>query len=89
MHPTVMKTMTGRDIRLQWPEAERALARVWEIVVTRDSKPIARIVPYEFRSRARRARFEPAAQERWLERFWRHRQPGPSMTELLRRDRTG
>jgi hypothetical protein len=34
-----MKTMTPRDIRLKWPEAERALAREGEIVVTRDSKP--------------------------------------------------
>ena len=42
-----MKTMTVRDIRLKWPEAERALAREREIVVTRDGKPVARILPYE------------------------------------------
>jgi antitoxin (DNA-binding transcriptional repressor) of toxin-antitoxin stability system len=82
-----MKTMTVRDIRLKWPEAERALARVGEIVVTRDSKPVARILPYEGRSRDRRARFDPAAHERWLERFWRTRSPGPSTDELLRDDR--
>jgi len=82
-----MKTMTVRDIRLKWPEAERALARVGEIVVTRDSKPVARIVPYDTRPRTRRDRFDPTEQERWLERFWRHRKPGPSTDELLRRDR--
>lgn len=82
-----MKTMTVRDIRLRWPEAERALARVGEIVVTRDSKPVARIVPYEPRSRTVRVRFDPADQERWLKRFWRNRRPGPSTDELLRRDR--
>jgi antitoxin (DNA-binding transcriptional repressor) of toxin-antitoxin stability system len=82
-----MKTMTVRDIRLKWPEAERALARVGEIIITRDSKPVARLVPYETRPSARRKRFDPAEQERWLRRFWRARTPGPSTDDLLRRDR--
>ena len=82
-----MKTMTVRDIRLKWPEAERALVREGEIIVTRDSKPIARILPYEAPPRTRRARFDPAAQMRWLGRFWRNRPSGPSTDELLRRDR--
>jgi len=38
--------MSVRDVRLKWPEAERKLATVGEIVVTRDSKPVARILPY-------------------------------------------
>ena len=80
-------TMTVRDIRLKWPAAERALARVGEIIVTRDSKPVARIVPYAGRTRARRVRFDPADQARWLKRFWRNRTSGPSTDELLRRDR--
>ena len=84
-----MKTMTVRDVRLKWPQAERALARVGEIVVTRDSKPIARILPYEAQPRARRTRFDPAKQERWLERFWKSRRVGPSTDELLKRDRQG
>ena len=79
--------MTVRDIRLRWPEAERALARVGEIVVTRDSKPVARIVPYESPARKRAARFDPADHARWLERFWRNRSPGPSTDELLGRER--
>jgi antitoxin (DNA-binding transcriptional repressor) of toxin-antitoxin stability system len=82
-----MKTMTVRDVRLKWPEAERALARVGEIVVTRDSKPIARILPYEAHRRARRTRFDPAEQARWLKRFWKSCRVGPSTDELLRRDR--
>lgn len=82
-----MKTMTVRDIRLNWPAAEKALARVGEIVVTRDAKPVARILPYETRSPARRKRFDPAAHLRWMESFWRARDPGPSSDELLRRDR--
>ena len=54
----VMTRMSVRDIRLKWPEAERKLAAVGEIVVTRDSKPVARILPYEPRRRRTRARFE-------------------------------
>jgi antitoxin (DNA-binding transcriptional repressor) of toxin-antitoxin stability system len=84
-----MKTMTVRDIRLKWPEAERALARVGEIVVTRDAKPVARLLPYEPARSRRRPRFDPAEQERWLRRFWRTRTPGPTTDELLRRDREG
>lgn len=79
--------MTVRDIRLKWPQAERALALEGEIVVTRDSKPVARILPYEAPPRAGRARFDPAAQRRWLARFWRDRPRGPKTDELLRRDR--
>lgn len=82
-----MKTMTVRDVRLKWPEAERALARVGEIIVTRDSKPVARILPYEQPRRGRQTRFDPAAHIRWLEQFWRKRRPGPSTDDLLRRDR--
>lgn len=82
-----MKTMTVRDIRLNWPEAEKALARVGEIVVTRDSKPVARILPYETRPRARSKRFDAEENRRWQEKFWRDRDPGPSSDELLRRDR--
>ena len=41
-----MKTMTVRDIRQKWPEAERALAVEGEIIVTRDSKPVAKIIPF-------------------------------------------
>ncbi len=79
--------MTVREIRLKWPDAERALARVGEIIVTRDSKPVARIVPYDARPRARRTRFDPIEQERWLKQFWRNRKIGPSTDELLQRDR--
>jgi len=82
-----MKRMTVRDIRLNWPEAERMLARVGEIVVTRDSKPVARILPYETKARRSAGRFDPAEHERWLNRFWRSRDPGPSTDELLQRDR--
>lgn len=35
-----------RDIRQRWPEAERILGEQGEIVVTRDRKPVARLLPF-------------------------------------------
>ena len=82
-----MKRMSVREVRLNWPEAERALARSGEIVVTRDSRPVARILPYEPPAGAKRPRFDPGDQDRWLARFWRNRKAGPSTDDLLARDR--
>ena len=36
-----------RDVRQRWPEAERSLAEEGEIVITRDGKPVARLLPVE------------------------------------------
>jgi antitoxin (DNA-binding transcriptional repressor) of toxin-antitoxin stability system len=82
-----MVRMSVRDIRLKWPEAERKLADVGEIIVTRDSVPVARLLPLKPRTTPRRARFDPAAHKRWLRAFWRGQRPGVSTDELLRRDR--
>jgi antitoxin (DNA-binding transcriptional repressor) of toxin-antitoxin stability system len=38
--------MSVREVRLKWPDAERKLAATGEIVITRDSKPVARLLPY-------------------------------------------
>jgi antitoxin (DNA-binding transcriptional repressor) of toxin-antitoxin stability system len=48
--------MTIRDLRQRWPEAEAALREVEEILITRDSKPVAKLV---------RVSAEPARRERW------------------------
>ena len=42
-----MKTITMRDVRQRWPEAERSLAEEGEIVITRDGKAVARLLPVE------------------------------------------
>jgi antitoxin (DNA-binding transcriptional repressor) of toxin-antitoxin stability system len=39
-----MKSITIRDLRQRWPEAEAALRLENEILVTRDSKPVAKLV---------------------------------------------
>ena len=83
-----MVRMSVRDIRLKWPEAERKLASVGEIIVTRDSVPVARLVPFTPRAVSRRARFDPAAHKRWLRAFWKGQRSRVSTDELLQRDRS-
>jgi antitoxin (DNA-binding transcriptional repressor) of toxin-antitoxin stability system len=59
-----MKTMTIRDLRQRWPEAEAALELEEEILITRDSKPVARLVRVQAAS-ARRPKWDPEAHARW------------------------
>ena len=82
-----MTRMTVRDVRLHWPKAEKALAEGEEIVVTRDSKPVARILPFVGRPEAKRKRFDPEAHMRKLRAFWKGKSIGPSTDEWLARDR--
>ena len=82
-----MATMTVRDVRLKWPEAERILAHDGEIVVTRDAKPVARILPYRSPRMATRKRFDPKQHTAWLRRFWKTQPAQPSTDALLRRER--
>jgi antitoxin (DNA-binding transcriptional repressor) of toxin-antitoxin stability system len=62
-----MKTITIRDLRQRWPEAEAALQIEGEILVTRDSKPVAkpvRVAP----DGPRRSRWNPEEHARWQRR---------------------
>ena len=64
-----MKTITIRDLRQRWPEAEAALEHEDEIIITRDSKPVAklvRVVP----EKAKRKRWNPDEHMRWLKKVW-------------------
>ena len=59
-----MKTITIRDLRQRWPEAEAALQIDDEILITSDSRPVAklvRIVPEDHK----RARWNPEEHARW------------------------
>lgn len=80
------KVLTIRDIRLHWPDAERRLRTEGELVVTRDGRPVARLVPYEPRAAAR-PRWSADEHLEWLARTWKTGAPGPSTDELLSRDR--
>ncbi len=59
-----MKTISVRDLRQRWPEAEARLQVEKEIVVTRDTKPVAKLVRIDERPK-RRQRFDAAAHGKW------------------------
>ena len=64
-----MRTITIRDLRQRWPEAEAALQAEDEIIVTRDSKPVAKLVrvtPAE----AKRPRWTPEEHRRWIKKVF-------------------
>jgi antitoxin (DNA-binding transcriptional repressor) of toxin-antitoxin stability system len=63
-----MKTMSIRDLRQKWPEAESRLQVEGEIIITRDTKPVAKLVRYEEPKKPRK-RFDPAAHARWQKKW--------------------
>jgi antitoxin (DNA-binding transcriptional repressor) of toxin-antitoxin stability system len=62
-----VKTISVRDLRQKWPEAERALKIESEILITRDGMPVARLTRYEDRAKKRR-RFDPKRHGEWQRR---------------------
>jgi len=64
-----MKTITVRDLRQRWPQAEALLKTEHELVITRDGQAVAklvRIIP----TKTRRARFDPAEHAAWQARVF-------------------
>jgi antitoxin (DNA-binding transcriptional repressor) of toxin-antitoxin stability system len=59
-----MKTVTVRDLRQRWPETEKALEVENEILITRDSKPVAKLVRYVAPQKPRK-RFDPVTHGKW------------------------
>ena len=64
-----MKTITIRDLRQRWPEAEAALQAEDEIIVTRDSKPVAKLVRVT-QAEAKRPRWTPEQHRRWIKKVF-------------------
>lgn len=59
-----MKTVTIRDLRQRWPETEKALQVENEIIITRDSKPVAKLIRYVEPQKSR-GRFDPVSHGKW------------------------
>ena len=59
-----MKTISIRDLRQRWPEAEAALKIENEIFITRDSKPVAKLVCVSDGG-GKRLRWDADAHARW------------------------
>jgi antitoxin (DNA-binding transcriptional repressor) of toxin-antitoxin stability system len=65
--------MTIRDLRQHWPEAEAALKLENEILITRGSNPVARLVRVAGPA-AQRRRWNPKAHLKWLGKVWGSKQ---------------
>jgi len=59
-----VKTLSVRDLRRRWPQAEALLRVEHEIIITRDSKPVAKLVRIAAATKPRK-RFDPAAHAKW------------------------
>lgn len=80
-------------MRHRWPETEKALEVEGEILITRDSRPIAKLVRVEPQE-DERARFDPDEHARWQRRVngpravrWVDRALDESRSERGRRPR--
>jgi antitoxin (DNA-binding transcriptional repressor) of toxin-antitoxin stability system len=68
-----MKTITIRDLRQRWPEAEAALKVEDEILITRDSKPVAKLVRF-VPPETKRKRWNPEEHKKWIKKVWGNKQ---------------
>jgi len=82
-----MKTISIRDLRQKWPAVERGLKASGGLLITRDSKPVARLMPLESPDAAVRERFDPAAQAAWLKKTWGRSPAQPWVDAALGNDR--
>ena len=64
-----MKTITIRDLRQRWPEAEAALQVEDEILITRDSKPVAKLVRF-VQPETKRRRWNPERHAAQIKRIF-------------------
>ncbi len=64
-----MKTITIRDLRQRWPETEAALEVEDEILITRDSKPVAKLVRLA-EPETKRKRWNPEEHREWIKKVY-------------------
>jgi antitoxin (DNA-binding transcriptional repressor) of toxin-antitoxin stability system len=76
-----VKTITIRDLRQRWPEAEAALQVEDEIIITRDSKPVAKLVRI-VQKKPKRKRWDPEEHLRWIRKVYGNKML-PSSDKLL------
>jgi hypothetical protein len=68
-------------LRQRWPEAEAALQAEDEILVTRDSQPVAKLVRVT-QVEAKRSRWTPEEHRRWIKKVY-GKKVFPSSDEAL------
>ena len=64
-----MKTITIRDLRQRWPDAEAALKVEDEILITRDSKPVAKLVRL-IQPETKCRRWNPEEHRKWIKKVY-------------------
>ncbi len=64
-----MRTITIRDLRQRWPEAEAALQVEDEILITRDSRPVAKLVRFVPPARQRK-RWNAEEHMKWMKKVF-------------------
>ena len=62
--PGLMRTISVRDLRQRWPEVDAWLRVEKEIVITRNAKPVAKLVHVDDGAKGRR-RYDPVAHAKW------------------------
>jgi len=67
-----MATISVRDLRQRWPRAEALLRTEGEIIITRDGKPVAKLVRVREPRRARK-RFDATRHAAWQAKMNRGR----------------
>jgi antitoxin (DNA-binding transcriptional repressor) of toxin-antitoxin stability system len=77
-----MKTITVRDLRHKWPQAESWLQEEGELLVTRDSKPIAKLV--KVAEKKPRKRFSAKEQAKWRRSIFGAGPPQRLVDEMLK-----
>jgi antitoxin (DNA-binding transcriptional repressor) of toxin-antitoxin stability system len=64
-----MKSLTIRDLRQKWPEAEKALEMEGEIVITRDGRPVAKLMKFSEPAKPR-PRFNSKEHMKRMRKIW-------------------
>jgi antitoxin (DNA-binding transcriptional repressor) of toxin-antitoxin stability system len=67
----LMKTISVRDLRQRWPQAEAALATEHVLIVTRDGKPVAKLIRFE-EAAPKKKRFIPNEHRLRMKKIWGH-----------------
>lgn len=81
-----MKSISVRELRHHWPEAEKALLSEKEIIITRDAKPIAKLTKWEGKLRSS-GRFTAGAHQKWQKQVFKGGKGLPSVDEWLEKGR--
>jgi antitoxin (DNA-binding transcriptional repressor) of toxin-antitoxin stability system len=68
-----MKSISIRDLRHKWPQAESWLQEEGELLVTRDSKPVAKLV--KVTAEKPRKRFSAKEHMKWMRSVYGNEPP--------------